>query len=533
MSEPLLLTGARLIQGEASNVGSVAPTGGARATGPTFDGRRSELFDLLLRDGRVVSVGPVGTVDAGAAERVDLDGRTVLPGLWDKHVHLTQWALVRRRLDVSDAGSAAEAAALVRARLGEGELEPGAALIGYGFRDGLWPDVPTAALLDAVAGDVPVVLVSGDLHCAWLSTAGLRYVGVDTRSTDPLRDGVLRESEWLPLAAAVDRVADDLADTWVADAAAAAAARGVVGVVDLEITDNLTTWRRRFAGGFDALRVRAGVWTPWLDDVLAAGLRTGDVLPGTGGLLEQGPYKVVTDGSLNTRTAYCHDAYPGLTGPEAHGILSVPPDELVPLMKRAHDGRLRCAIHAIGDHANALALDAFAATGARGSVEHAQLLDDTDLARFAELGVIASVQPEHAMDDRDVADRHWAGRTGRAFPYGSLADAGVVLALGSDAPVAPLDPWVAVAAAVSRSRDGRDPWHPEQRIGLRTALEASTDGRGLYPAAGGPADLVVLDADPFEVGAEVGAGATGAADGLRKMPVAGTLLAGRWTHRSF
>ena len=213
-------------------------------------------------------------------------------------------------------------------------------------------------------------------------------------------------------------------------------------------------------------------------------------------------------------------------------------------MKRAHGGGLQCAIHAIGDHANALALDAFAATGARGSVEHAQLLDDADLARFAELGVIASVQPEHAMDDRDIADRHWAGRTGRAFPYGALDDAGAVLALGSDAPVAALDPWIAVAAAVSRARDGRAAWHPEQRIGLRTALEASTDGRGLVPVVGGPADLVVLDADPLAVGqgaggeADVGAAAAGAAaaaaaTALRETPVAGTLLAGRWTYRAF
>jgi len=512
MTEPLLLTGAHLL-----------------------DGGRPELFDLLVREGVVHALAPSGILDGaggGTVERVDLDGRTVLPGLWDKHVHLTQWALVRRRLDLSGARSAAEAAALVRDRLADGVPEPGTALVGYGFRDGLWPDTPTAALLDAAAGEVPVVLVSGDLHCAWLSTAGLRFVGVGSHAT-----GVLRESEWLPLAAVVDRAPDHLADTWVADAAAAAAARGVVGVVDLEITDNLTAWRRRFGGGFAALRVRAGVWTPWLDDVLADGLRTGDVLPGTGGLLEQGPFKVVTDGSLNTRTAYCHDPYPGLTGPEARGILSVPPDELVPLMKRAHDGGLQCAIHAIGDHANALALDAFAATGARGSVEHAQLIDDTDLARFAELGVIASVQPEHAMDDRDIADRHWAGRTGRAFPYGALDDAGAVLALGSDAPVAALDPWVAIAAAVSRARDGRAAWHPEQRIGLRTALEASTDGRGLRPVAGGPADLVVLDADPPAVGQGAGAGgeadADAAAEALREMPVAGTLLAGRWTHQAF
>ncbi|GAB2466997.1 amidohydrolase family protein [Promicromonospora xylanilytica] len=519
-TEPLLLTGARL----------------AGHGGPV---------DLLLRDGRVRGIAPSGTLAGGdleaagsggpraPVERVDLDGRTVLPGLWDKHVHLTQWALVRRRLDLSGARSAAEVVRLVRDRLAEGPPEPGTALVGFGFRDGLWPDVPDAALLDAVAGSVPVVLVSGDLHCAWLSTAGLRFVGVGSHPT-----GVLRESEWLPLSAVVDRVDDRLADSWVADAAAAAAARGVVGVVDLEITDNRMVWSRRFGAGFGALRVRAGVWTAWLDDVLAAGLRTGDVLPGTGGLLEQGPYKVVTDGSLNTRTAYCHDPYPGLTGPEAHGILSVPPEDLIPLMRRAHDGGLRCAIHAIGDHANALALDAFAATGARGSVEHAQLLDAESLARFAELGVIASVQPEHAMDDRDVADRHWAGRTGLAFAYGSLADTGAVLALGSDAPVAALDPWAAVAAAVSRSRDGRAAWHPEQRIGLRTALEASTDGRGLYPTAGGPADLVVLDADPLSGegadGEPTGGGlVAGDAEGLRRMPVAGTLLAGRWTHRAF
>ncbi|WP_275005332.1 amidohydrolase [Promicromonospora iranensis] len=521
VGEPLLLTGARLA-GHGKPVDLLLRGGRVRAVAPS-----GTLAGGDLGDGGRAGVAGTG-LGAGPVERVDLAGRTVLPGLWDKHVHLTQWALVRRRLDLSGAGSAAEAAALVRDRLADGPPEPGAALVGFGFRDGLWPDVPTAALLDAVAGDVPVVLVSGDLHCAWLSTTGLRYVGVDQHPT-----GVLRESEWLPLAAVVDRVADDLADAWVTDAAAAAAARGVVGVVDLEITDNLTAWRRRFAGGFDALRVRAGVWTSWLDDVLAEGLRTGDVLPGTGGLLQQGPYKVVTDGSLNTRTAYCHDAYRGLTGPEAHGILSVPPDELVPLMKRAHGGGLECAIHAIGDHANALALDAFAATGARGSVEHAQLLDVADLARFAELGVVASVQPEHAMDDRDVADRYWTGRTARAYPYGSLDGAGAVLALGSDAPVAALDPWDAIASAVSRARDGRAPWHPEQRIGLRTALAASTDGRGLYPMAGGPADLVVLDADPLRDGVGADAGDGGAADALRRLPVAGTLLAGRWTHRSF
>jgi predicted amidohydrolase YtcJ len=246
-------------------------------------------------------------------------------------------------------------------------------------------------------------------------------------------------------------------------------------------------------------------------------LHTGDTIAG---LVTQGPLKVITDGSLNTRTAYCHDAYPGLTGPNARGILAVPASRLAPLMAHATRHGLRCAIHAIGDAANALALDAFASSGAAGSIEHAQLVSWDDVARFASLGVVASVQPEHAMDDRDVADHHWAGRTDRAFAFGALHRAGVTLALGSDAPVAPLDPWIAADAAVTRSRDGRSPWHPEQALDRRVALESSVDGRGLVPVVGAPADLAVLDADPLTAP-------------LRAMPVVGTLLSGAWTHRTF
>jgi predicted amidohydrolase YtcJ len=476
--------------------------------------------DVLVRDGRIEAVGPRAAADGRAGvERIDLGGRTVVPGLWDAHTHMTQWALARRRVDLSGASSAAEAVAIVARRLAEQPPPDGVPLVGHGFRDGLWPDVPTAALLDAAVGTTPVVLVSGDLHSGWLSSAGLRFVGAGEDST-----GLLREGAWMPFTASIDHVPYDVADAWVDEAARAAAARGVVGVVDYEIADNLDVWRRRMARGTTALRVRAGVWEAYLDRVVAEELATGDVVVGTGGLLAQGPLKVITDGSLNSRTAFCVEPYPDLTGDGARGVLSIPPELLVPLMGYAHAHGLTCAIHAIGDTANTLALDAFATTGARGSIEHAQLLDPADIPRFAELGLVASVQPEHAMDDRDVADRHWHGRTDRAFMFRSLVDAGVTLVLGSDAPVAPLDPWVAIDAGVTRARDGREPWHPEQRIDLRTALASSTDGRPLALAAGAPADLAVLDVDPDDQ--------VGAPGGLRAMPVAGTMLGGRWTHRA-
>jgi len=487
----------------------------------------SQLVDVLVSGGRVVSIGPASapgthpdTPDVGPAPaRVELGGRTVLRGLRDAHVHLTQWALARQRLDVSGARSAADAVALVVARLREQPLETGAPLVGFGFRDGLWPDIPTATLLDDAlhAAGVPetsVVLVSGDLHCAWLSSAALARHGVVGHPT-----GVLREGEWFSVSEAVSSVPAPVLDTWVDAAARAAAARGLVAVTDYELADNLSSWRRRIGAGTDVLRVAAGAWPDYLDQAVALEQATGDVVSRTGGLLTMGPLKVVSDGSLNTRTAYCHQAYPGLEGTTgSHGVLAVGGPELARLMAKATRHGITCAIHAIGDHAVGLALDAFAATGARGSIEHVQLVVPEDLPRFAALGVVASIQPEHALDDRDVADRHWAGRTERAFAYADLHAAGATLVLGSDAPVAPLDPWIALAAAVQRTRDGREPWHPEQELPLDVALAGSTGGRAQVEV-GDIADLAIVDVDPFQADAAT----------LRAMPVSGTLLAGRWT----
>ncbi|MDQ5862499.1 MAG: amidohydrolase family protein, partial [Actinomycetota bacterium] len=124
------------------------------------------------------------------------------------------------------------------------------------------------------------------------------------------------------------------------------------------------------------------------------------------------------------------------------------------------------------------------------------------------------------LDDRDAADSNWNGRTDRAFPLRSLLDAGASRALGSDAPVAPLEPWAAMSAATTRSRqDGRDPWHPQETISRPQALAASARGRRRI-RAGDPADLAVLDADPLAVPDPV----------FAAMPIAATLLAGRFTY---
>jgi predicted amidohydrolase YtcJ len=454
------------------------------------------------------------------AEVIDVDGRYMLPGLWDHHVHFDQWAQVRSRLDLAVAESAVAAARLVASHVAGHPEDLDTPVVGYGFRDALWPAAPHREVLDGVCGTAPVVLISADLHSAWLNTAALRRFGHAEHAT-----GLLREDAAMHVIGEVGSVGGDVADMWCRAASHAAAARGVVGIVDMEKPWSLDGWRRRMANGDRSLRVAGAVWPERVDEAIAQHLRTGDVIDGANGLLTVGPCKVIVDGSLNTRTASCHDAYPA-TGSSADGfgLLLVPLDELSALMLRATNAGFDCAVHAIGDRANAIALQAFARTGARGSIEHAQLLDDADVRRFAQLAVVASVQPEHALDDRDVADRYWAGRTRRAFPLRSLLDAGAVLTFGSDAPVAPLDPWLAIGAAVHRTRDQRPRWHPEQEITVAEALAASmaTGRPGAALSPGDPADLLVLDADPFTADAGV----------LRAMPVAATMLGGEWTHRT-
>ena len=290
-----------------------------------------------------------------------------------------------------------------------------------------------------------------------------------------------------------------------------------MGIVDLEMDWNLDSWRRRMAAGFDSVRVEFGIYTQHLDRALGLGLHTGQAITP---LLGVGRFKVITDGSLNTRTAYCYDDYPGLEGREdSRGLLTVPPAELLARMHAASKTGLESSVHAIGDHATSLALDAFEQLGVGGRIEHAQLVADTDVPRFAAIGVTASVQPDHAMDDRDVAQKYWPGRTGRAFPLRALLDAGATLAFGSDAPVSTLDPWATMAAAVDRSRGDREPWHPEQRISAREALAASARSS---VAVGQPADLIVTDHDPSAMTARQ----------LRDATVRATLLAGRLTHNT-
>ena len=471
-----------------------------------------EPVDIHIVGDRIVDIAPTGALRA-AGDVVDAGGAWAVPGLWDNHVHTVQWALSSEREPLHTMTSAAEAAA----HMSHVAPLPDGRRIGSGFRDALWLDSPTLDVLDRVTGVIPTYLINADVHSVWLNSAALRREGFVSS------DGMLREEDAFEISRRLNAVDPEHGDRAVRAAGERAATRGVTGLVDFDMAWNADAWPRRVTGGFAAHRVEFAVYPADLQRAIAVGLRSGelcdtpDAPAGADGLVRVGPLKVITDGSLGTRTAACSHAYPD--DAHNHGVLNVQPDELFDLLLSATGAGLDVALHAIGDRATTAALDAITLTGATGTIEHAQLVRHADLARFARLGVIASVQPQHALDDRDLVSRLWGEQTSIGYPLASLRDAGVEIRFGSDAPVAPLDPWQAIAAAVARTDDEREPWHPEERLSLDDALDASVRS-SLRP--GELADIVVCGADPR----------TASGEELRMMPVDATVLAGRITHIS-
>ena len=463
---------------------------------------------LLARDGRVAAVGRASdlTRDAGGAERVDLRGGLMTPGWFDAHVHFMWWGFQMAELDLRATKTIEEALDQIgrHAR----ELAPGQWLTGGRFDKNSWGRWPTAADLDRVTGDRPALMRSRDGHSRWLNTAALRVAKIRKDTAAPEGGAIFRDANGSPTGVLQER-ANELADRAVppateADCDAAtmraqeeALKRGVTGVESLEQASSYAALRRARERG--ALKVRALMGIPHrslalslpttgtppqirdtarfdFDAALETGMRTGQ----GDEWLKLGHVKFFTDGALGSQTAALEEPYEGT---DDRGILTFDPMELRTDVARAAAGGLAVAIHAIGDRAVRVALDAVAPTritspALRQRLEHIQLVRDEDLGRFGALGVIASMQPIHCTSDRDLADRYWGPkRTPRAYPWRTLLERGAVLAFGSDAPVEPIDPLLGIYAAVSRRRPGdSDAWFPAQRLTLDEAIHGYTAG---------------------------------------------------------
>jgi predicted amidohydrolase YtcJ len=463
---------------------------------------------LLARDGRVVAVGRAADLarEAAGAERVDLRGGLMTPGWFDAHVHFMWWGFQMAEIDLRETKTIEEA--LEQIGRAARALPAGKWLTGGRFDKNNWGRWPTAADLDRVTGDRPTVMRSRDGHCRWLNTAALRAAKIGKETLAPEGGAIFRDASGSPTGILQER-ANELADRAVppateADCDAAtmraqdeALKRGVTGVESLEQASSYAALRRARDRGKLTVRALMGIphrslalslpttGTPPqirdtarfdFDAALETGMKTGQ----GDEWLQLGHVKFFTDGALGSQTAALEEPYEGT---DDRGILTFDPMELRTDVARAAAGGLAVAIHAIGDRAVHIALDAIAPTrmtspALRQRLEHIQLVREEDLGRFGALGVIASMQPIHCTSDRDIADRYWGPkRTPRAYPWRTLLERGAVLAFGSDAPVEPIDPLLGIHAAVARRRPGdRDAWFPAQRLTLDEALHAYTAG---------------------------------------------------------
>jgi predicted amidohydrolase YtcJ len=366
--------------------------------------------------------------------------------------------------------------------------------------------------------DYPVFLQRICGHAVLVNEKVLRFAGISAKTPDPPagvigRDpstgepnGILKEDAIRLVSQYLPRQGADSVRTFLEYALAEARRFGVTSVQDLSGADALSLYK-----GFldeEKLTCRISVGFP-LENNLSDGLKARQALKGA--MLHFGLFKGILDGSMGARTALFFEPY--TDDPSTSGIPQLSESSLYDMTYSADSARFQMALHAIGDRAVHMALDAFerfppreGVPERRNRIEHAQVVDGADFGRFRALGVIASVQPSHCIFDMAWAEsRIGPERCRRAYAWKTLLRSGARLAFGSDWPVAPLNPVVGLYAAVSRRDTTGLPeggWHPEERLSIEEAILAYTLGSAAAEfmenekgslEQGKLADLVIFD----------------------------------------
>jgi hypothetical protein len=486
----------------------------------------TQLQSMLICDGRIHSLGAEEDIDPHLrhqSQRIDLQGKTVWPGLTDSHLHLANLAY---RLAAVDCETDSLAECLLRVQQAAQSLPEDAWVIGYGWNHNAWQPARygTVEELDAVCGGRPAVLYAKSLHASWVNSAALRLAGLTDASVDPPggklqrnADGALSGILLENAMALVDQVIPPLEGSHLQALLKQAQTHllsiGITSVHDFDGLDCLEALQALEANGKLRMRVCKNLPGTQIEEVAQLGLKSSIGSE----LLRLGWLKLFADGALGPQTAAMLAPYEGST---SQGILLMDADAVYEQGVRAAALGLPLAIHAIGDAAVRAVLDGFERLRAYESaqhlphlphrIEHAQLVAPEDLPRFKALNIHASVQPIHATSDMEMAEKYWGKRCVHAYAYASLREHGASLLAGSDAPVESANPFWGLHAAVTRQRrngnPGPDGWHPEQSLSLDAALVAYTlnpaQACGLGNAVGkiAPgynADLIVLSRDPF------------------------------------
>ena len=495
----------------------------------TGDATHPRVEAVAIRDGNIVAIGTTQEVRAlavAATQVVDLEGRFAMPGFNDAHSHLGSAGQAKFTVNLDGAASIAELQQRIRARLKD--YAPGEWITGRGWDHTLWHPAkfPTRQDLDAVSTTHPMIFSRVDGHVAIANSLALQMAGITRDTKDPTAGkiergangdptGMLEEDAAMSLVfRKIPRISGAQRRRGIELVLAELAENGVTSAQDNSAWDDFLVYRELKREG--KLTARITEWLPFdapLAELEAKRRDAGTTDP----WLKTGMLKAFMDGALGGRTAAMEAPYSD--DPSTRGILRVQPDELNRMAIERDKAGFQMGYHAIGDLANKVALDAFAAVVAangprdrRDRVEHAQIVAPGDFERFANLHVIASMQPSHETTDMRWAEaRIGPERSKGAYAWRTMLNHGVRLAFGTDYPVEEVNPMRGLHACVTRQLpDGTPPggWEPQEKISLDECIAAYTTGSAYAEfeegkkgqiVAGQYADILVLSDDLTKV----------------------------------
>ena len=480
------------------------------------DGDHAAASAVAIRGEKIVAVSYETSPDGAPSPDIqkwkgpntrilDLHGQFVMPGFNDAHLHLASAAYVQLHVNAEGAKSLAEFQQRIRARLQD--YQPGEWIVVDGWDHTLWTvkKFPTRQDLDAVSTKNPIIASRIDGHVAVVNSLALRMSDLTAKTPDPPGGRIERDPKtseptgMLDEDAAMNLVSKLVPDYSQAQRSAAfeklfnsISQVGVTSVQDNSVIvakdsdnfgwENFLVYRELQRAG--KLNLRITEWLPFEVDFarLQQMRREGGT---TDPWLKTGSLKEVLDGSLGARTAAMLAPYSD--DPNATGIMRIPSDKLKAFAIERDRDAFQLAFHAIGDRANHIALDTFAAVIAangqrdrRDRVEHAQIVAPDDFAQFASMNIIASMQPAHLLtDQRWATDRIGPRRILGAYAWRSMERAGVHLAFGTDFPVEAINPLRGIYSCVTRELPQGGPghgWQPEEKLNMHDCLSDYTVG---------------------------------------------------------
>lgn len=493
----------------------------------TMDAKRTVARAMAVVGRKIKMVGSDSDVRPwiGPNTRViDAGGKTIIPGFNDAHVHFMETGQQLSSVDLRDANTPAEF--VKRIKDFAAKLPKGRWILGGKWDHENWTpsDLPTAAMIDAVTPDNPVMIDRLDGHMALANGLAMKLAAVNKDTKDVDGGLIVRDGSGSPTGVFKDaamnyvyRVVPNPSWEERIEAAKAAtdhaASLGVTSVQDMSAGTDMGVYQELARQG--KLKTRVYGCSPLADYKRWA--NTGVRYAFGDDMIRVGCLKGYADGSLGSTTAWLFDPY--LDDPKSTGLAGDEMPGTPQYVLEADKAGLQINIHAIGDRANDEILDIFegvaTANGPRDRrfrIEHAQHLRQADIPRFGKLKVVASMQPYHIIDDgRWAWKRLDSPRLKGTYAFRTILDTGGVLAFGSDSPVAPLNPiWGVYAAVTRRTLDDKNPygWIPEQKISVDETVRAFTwgssyaefqDGWKGTLADGMLADFVVLSDDIFTI----------------------------------